>query len=149
MRRTGNYQNLFSHLLNLLGFSLDVFFEFVLPALHHLQPFNLVLQGLPAILHKHAGFLIFQVQSEVKRFLKTCLVLPRSHVDVCVVYRWNRFCYVAAPIHAPAFPLPAGCSAAARWPRCWPLLPNQTQISLLITQQEALYSIKTHIAIIK
>lgn len=44
------YQNLLSHLLNLLGLALDLVFQLRLPTLHNLQPFHLVLQSLPAIL---------------------------------------------------------------------------------------------------
>lgn len=45
------YQDLFSHLLDLLGLALDLVFQFSLPALHDLQPFHLVLESLPTILH--------------------------------------------------------------------------------------------------
>ena len=45
-----SHQDLLRHLLDLLGFGLDVVLQLVLPALHHLQPLHLVLQGLPALL---------------------------------------------------------------------------------------------------
>ena len=37
------HQDLVSHLLDLLGFGLDVVLQLVLPALHHLQTLHLVL----------------------------------------------------------------------------------------------------------
>lgn len=45
-----SHQDLFSHLLDLLGFGLNVIFQLILPSLNHLQPLYLVLQGLPALL---------------------------------------------------------------------------------------------------
>lgn len=45
-----SHQDLLSHLLDLLRLGLNVVLEFVLPPLHHLQPLDLVLQGLPALL---------------------------------------------------------------------------------------------------
>lgn len=48
-----SHQDLFSHLLDLLGFGLNVIFQLILPALNHLQPLYLVLQGLPALLLTH------------------------------------------------------------------------------------------------
>lgn len=50
-QRKLGYQNLIGHLLNLLGLALDLVFQLSLPTLHNLQPFHLVLQSLPAILH--------------------------------------------------------------------------------------------------
>lgn len=45
-----SHQDLLSHLLDLLRLGLNVVLQFVLPPLHHLQPLDLVLQGLPALL---------------------------------------------------------------------------------------------------
>lgn len=45
-----SHQDLFSHLLDLLGFGLNVIFQLILPSLNHLQPFYLVLQRFPALL---------------------------------------------------------------------------------------------------
>lgn len=44
------HQDLLSHLLDLLRLGLNVVLQLVLPPLHHLQPLDLVLQGLPALL---------------------------------------------------------------------------------------------------
>lgn len=53
--RWGNqaHQDLLSHLLDLLRFGLNVVFQFIFSALHHLQPLHLVLQSLSSFLHTH------------------------------------------------------------------------------------------------
>lgn len=44
------YQNLIRHLLNLMALALNLILEFSLTPLYDLQPFHLVLQGLPPVL---------------------------------------------------------------------------------------------------
>lgn len=45
-----SHQDLFSHLLDLLGFGLNVILQLIFPTLNHLQPFYLILKCLPALL---------------------------------------------------------------------------------------------------